>query len=349
MHGHLVAVEVGVVRSTNQRVKLNSLTFDQYWFKCLDTQTVQGWRTVKKYRVFANDFGKNVPNFRQLALNHFLGGFNSGSETTHFKLAKNERLEQLKCHFLRQTALVQTQGRTYGNYRTTRIVNTLTEQVLTETTLLTLDHVSQGFQRTLVRTSNCTAATTVVEQGIDSFLQHTLFVTHDDVRCGQIKQALQTVVTVDHATIQVVEVGSRKTTAIQRNQRTQIWRQNWQNSQNHPLWQVAGALEGFHQLQTLGQFFDLGFRVGLRNLFAQTTNLMLQIDSVQQFANSFGTHTGIEIVTKLFQRFEILLIVQQLAFFQRGHARIDNNVALEIENALDITQGHVHQQTDTGR
>ncbi|VVN45648.1 hypothetical protein PS624_05759 [Pseudomonas fluorescens] len=349
VHGHLVAVEVGVVRGADQRVQLDSLTFDQYRFKRLDTQTVKGRCTVEKNRVFANHFSENVPNLWQFALDHFLGRFDGGRETTHFQLAENERFEQLESHLLRQTALMQTQGRAYGNYRTTGVVNTLTEQVLTETTLLTLDHVSQGFQRTLVRTGDSAATTTVVEQSIDSFLQHTLFVAHDDVRSGQIQQALQTVVTVDHSTIQIVEVGSRETTAVQRDQWTQIWRQNRQNGQHHPLWQVAGTLEGFHQLQTLGQLLDLGFRVGLRNFFTQTANLVFQVDSVQQFTDSFSTHTGVEIVTELFQRFKVLLVVQQLTFFKGGHAWIDNDIALEVENAFDITQGHVHQQADTGR
>src|SRR5690606_19206706 len=148
---------------------------------------------------------------------------------------------------------------------------------------------------------------------------------------------------------QIVEVGSREATAIQRDQRTQIWRQNRQNGQHHPFWKVAGTLEGFHQLQTLGQLLDFGFGVGLRNFFTQTTNLVFQVDSVQQFADSFGTHAGIETVAELCQRFEILLVVQQLTLFKGGHAWIDNDIALEVENALDITQGHVNQQTDTRR
>ncbi|MNZ95684.1 hypothetical protein D3C78_1148490 [compost metagenome] len=215
--------------------------------------------------------------------------------------------------------------------------------------MLTLDHVGQGFQRTLVRASDGTATTAVIQQGVDRFLQHALFVAHDDVRRRQIEQALQTVVTVDHPTIQVVQVGSREATAIQRNQWTQIWRQNRQNGQDHPLRQVARALEGLHQFQTLGQLLDLGFRVGLRNFFAQATDLVLQVNSVQQLTDSLGTHAGVEVITELFQRFEILLIVEQLTFFKGGHAWIDNDIALEVENALDITQGHVHQQADTRR
>ncbi|KAF1069317.1 MAG: hypothetical protein GAK45_01130 [Pseudomonas citronellolis] len=112
---------------------------------------------------------------------------------------------------------------------------------------------------------------------------------------------------------------------------------------------VAGALEGFHQLQALGQLLDFGFGVGLRNLFAQAANLVLQIDSVEQLANSFRTHAGIEVVTELFEGFEVLLVIQQLPLLQGGHTRIDHHVALEIEHALDVTQGHVQQQADTGR
>ncbi|RML80683.1 hypothetical protein ALQ89_06468 [Pseudomonas amygdali pv. tabaci] len=349
VNGHLVAVEVGVVRSTDQRVQLNSLTFDQYWFKRLDAQTVKRWRAVQKHRVFANYFSKNVPDLWQLALDHLLGSFDGRGQATHFQLAENERFEQLESHFFRQTALVQTQGRTYGNYRTARVVNALTEQVLTETTLLTLDHVSQGLQRTLVGTCDRTTATTVVEQRIDRFLQHALFVAHDDVGSRQIQQTLQTVVTVDHSTIQIVEVGRRETATVKRNQRTQIWRQNRQNGQHHPLREVAGTLEGFHQFQTLGQLLDFGFGIGLRNFFTQTANFVLQINSVQQFADSLGTHAGVEVITELFKGFEVLLVVQQLTFFKGSHAWIDNDIALEVENALDITQGHVHQQADTGR
>ena len=74
---------------------------------------------------------------------------------------------------------------------------------------------------------------------------------------------------------------------------------------------------------------------------------MSQVHRRQQFVYSLGTHAGVEIITELFQRFEILLVVQQLTFLKSGHARLDNDVALKIENAFDITQGHVQQQADT--
>ena len=41
-------------------------------------------------------------------------------------------------------------------------------------------------------------------------LEHALLVVHDDRRSIEVEQALQTVVAVDHATVQIVQVGSRK-------------------------------------------------------------------------------------------------------------------------------------------
>jgi len=141
VNSHLVTIEVGVICRTNQRVQLDSFTFDQDWLKCLNTQTVQGWCTVQQYRVFADHFVQDIPNDSFFTLNHFLSGFDGGGESSQLQLAVDERFEQLQCHFLRQTALMQTQVWTYGDYRTTGVVNTLTEQVLTETTLFTFDHV----------------------------------------------------------------------------------------------------------------------------------------------------------------------------------------------------------------
>src|SRR5690606_14848484 len=209
--------------------------------------------------MFANHVVEDIPYNSFFALNHFLGSFNDGCQTAQLELAKNKWLEQFQSHFLRQTALMQTQGWTYHDHRTTGVVNALTEQVLTETTLLTFDHVSQRFQRTLVRTGDRATATTVIQQCIYRFLQHAFFVAHDNVRRIQIQQTLQTVVAVDYATIQIIQIRGRKTTTVEWNQRTQVWRQHWQHFHDHPLRLIAGEMECFQKLQAFGIFFDFGF------------------------------------------------------------------------------------------
>ena len=53
------------------------------------------------------------------------------------ELFHNERFEKLDRHFLGKSALIKLEFGTYDDNRTTGIVYTFTEKVLTETTLLT--------------------------------------------------------------------------------------------------------------------------------------------------------------------------------------------------------------------
>src|SRR5690606_8537033 len=89
--GHLVTVEVGVVRGTDQRVQLDGLAFDQHGLKGLDTETVQCRRSVEQYRVFADDLGEDVPHLRQFALDHLLGRLEDRKSTrlnsSHVKIS----------------------------------------------------------------------------------------------------------------------------------------------------------------------------------------------------------------------------------------------------------------------
>ena len=59
------------------------------------------------------------------------------------KLLHDERLEQFERHELRQTALMQFEGRTTHDDRTAGVVDALTEKVLTESALLALKHVGK--------------------------------------------------------------------------------------------------------------------------------------------------------------------------------------------------------------
>ena len=262
-------------------------------------------------------------------------------------LREDERLEQFERHLLRQTALMQTQRRTDHDDRTTGVVDALAEQVLTETTLLALDHVGERLERALVGASDRTAAAAVIEQRIHRFLQHALFVAHDDVRRVQLEEPAQTVVAVDDATIQIVQVRGRKAAAIQRHQRTQIRRQHRQHGQHHPLRLVAGLDEGLEQLQALGEALDLGFRVRAGDLFANLQHFRREIQRLQQLEHGFGAHAGIEFIAVLLDGFEIQLVGQQLAALQLRHARLDHDERFEIEHALDLAQRHVEHQADT--
>ena len=113
---------------------------------------------------------QNIPNLRTETLDHTLSALNVLSVAQLHQTLHDERLEELQRHLLRQTTLVHLQLRTNHNHGTTGVVHTLTQQVLTETTLLTLEHIRQGLQGTVTGTGHRTATTAVIEERVHSFL-----------------------------------------------------------------------------------------------------------------------------------------------------------------------------------
>ena len=73
------------------------------------------------------------------------------------------------------------------------------------------------------------------------------------------------------------------------------------------------------------------------------------IDGAQQLIDCFGAHTRVKFVDILFNRFQVLLIGQQLATFKSRHAGVDHHIGFKIENPLDILERHIEQQTDARR
>ena len=226
VYGHLVTVEVGVERGAHQGVQLNSLAFNQDRLKSLNTQAVQGRGAVEHNRMFADHFIQNIPYHRYFLLYQFFRCFHGSRFTAHFQFVEDERFEQLQGHAFGQATLMQAQVGAYGNHGTAGVVYAFTQQVLTEAAAFTFNHVGQRFERAFVGTGHGFAATAVVQQAVYCFLQHAFFVAHDDVGRMQLQQAFETVVAVDHTTIQIVQIGSGETATVQRYQRTQIGRQH---------------------------------------------------------------------------------------------------------------------------
>ena len=148
-----------------------------------------------------DDILKYVPYLGLQTFHHLLRALDVVRGSVLYKLLHNERLEQLDGHLLRKTTLVDFQLRSNDDNGTAGVVNSFTKQVLTETSLLTFQHIGKGFQRTVARTGYRSAAASIINQGIDCLLQHTLLVADDDVRSAKLKQAGKTVVTVDDSSI----------------------------------------------------------------------------------------------------------------------------------------------------
>ena len=263
VHGHLVAVEVGVERRADERVDLDRLALDQDRLEGLDAQAVQRGRAVQEHRVLADHVLQEVPHLGPLLLDHLLGGLDGGDEAFLLELAVDERLEQLERHLLGQAALVQLQLGADHDDRAARVVDALAEQVLAEAALLALQRVGERLQRAVVGAAQHAAAAAVVEQRVDRLLQHALLVAHDHVGRAQLDQLLQPVVAVDHAAVQVVQVGGREAAAVERHQRPQLGRDHGDHVQDHPLGLVAALAERLDDLQALGEL-DLLLDRGLR-------------------------------------------------------------------------------------
>ena len=99
VHRHLVTVEVGVESRANQRVQLNRLALDEYRLEGLDAQSMQGRRAIEQYRMLADHFLENIPNFRTLALDQLLRRLDGGGEPRNSSLPNTNGLKSSSAIF----------------------------------------------------------------------------------------------------------------------------------------------------------------------------------------------------------------------------------------------------------
>ena len=111
VHGHLVAVEVGVEGGADQRVDLDGLAFDQHRLKRLDAEAVEGRGAVEQDWVVLDDLFEDVPDDGLLHLHHLLGLLDGGAVAGLLEAVIDEGLEELERHLLGQAALVQLAAR----------------------------------------------------------------------------------------------------------------------------------------------------------------------------------------------------------------------------------------------
>src|SRR5215471_1580605 len=300
--------------------------------------------------MLADHLVENIPDLGLFLFDELLGLLNGGRQALGVKARVDERLEQLKRHLLGQPALLQLELGADHDDRAARVVDALAEQVLAEAALLALQHVGERLQRALVGAGDDAAAPAVVEQGVDRLLQHALFVAHDDVGRAQLDQPLQAVVAVDDAAVEVVEVRRGEAAAVERHQRPQVGRDHRHQLEDHPFRTSAGFDEVLDQLQALDQLLALGLRGGVAQLLAQARALLVEVDRLQHGADRLGADLCAEgVVAVLVERIEVLLLAQQLAVLERREAGLGDHVVLEVEDALEVAQRHVEQQTDARR
>ena len=140
-----------------------------------------------------------------------------------------------------------------------------------------------------------TATATVVDERIDGLLEHTFFVAHDDVGSIELHQALETVVAINDAAIQVVQVRRRKATAVELDHWAQVGWDDRQNGHNHPLGLVAALAEGFDDAQALRQLLALRAVVRRVDVVLEDFCEFVEVHRARnEVANSTSAHLGLE-------------------------------------------------------
>ncbi len=141
MDRHLVAIEVGVIGCTNQRMELDRFSFHQNRLESLDTESMQSRRTIEQHRMLLNDIIQNVPNLWADFFHHSLRAFDIMRHSILNQPLHDERLEQFQSHLFRQAALIEFQFRANNDNASAGVVHSLAQQVLSETALLSFQHI----------------------------------------------------------------------------------------------------------------------------------------------------------------------------------------------------------------
>src|ERR1700683_1903690 len=297
--------------------------------------------------MLADNVLENVPNNRFLGFDELLGLLDGGAVPGGFELVIDERLKELKSHLLRQAALVQLEFRADDDDRAAGVVDALTEQVLAEAALLTLEGVRERLQWAVVGAAQHATATAVIEERIDCFLEHALLVANDHVGRVKLHELLQPIIAVDDAAIQVVQVGSGEAAAIQRHHGAQLGRQNRDYIENHPLGLVAALAKRFEDLEALGEL-DALLKAGIDlHFFAQLFAKLLDVDAAQELLAGFGAHASVEFAGEFaLQLAELFFLQNFLLLDARDFSWIDDHESLAVKNVFEVAHGEVEKIAD---
>ena len=345
MHGHLVAVEVGVERRAGERVQLDGETLDEDGLESLDTEAVQRGGAVEHHGMLLGDALQDVPDLVVGVLHLLLGHF-EGDVLFLNELGQHEGFEQLEGHLLGETALVELEVRADDDDRAAGIVHALTQQVLAEAALLTFKDVRDGLERAVGGAEDHFAAGAVLDQRVHSFLQQALFVVDHHLRGAEGLDVLEAVVAVDDAAVQVVQVGGGEAAAFERHQRAQVRRQHGQHGHDHPLGAVVAGLETFQYLEALDSLGAVSVVLYGGELFFDALDLHLHVDVLEQVLDGIGAdaHLYLGVLLAHFVKLALGEHVAAVVFHAAGHGVlgvVEDDVRRVIHDLLQVGGAHV--------
>src|SRR5215203_5726474 len=195
--------------------------------------------------------------------------------------------------------------------------------------------------------------TTMTERPVDRLLQHALLVARDDLRRAVRDELLQTVVAVDDAAVQVVQIRRGEPAAVQRNERPEVGRDHWNDVQDHPLRLVAHVArvsrvpERIDDLEPLEQHLLPMLRRLDDDGRAELVGRLVDVEATEQLAHrrrtDVGQERGVPFLARLRLQREELVLVEELVVLHLLRALVDDDVVRIVDHLLEITQGDVDE------
>ena len=142
-----------------------------------------------------------------------------------------------------------------------------------------------------------TTTTAVVEQRVDGLLEHALLVVDDDLRRTEVEQTLEPVVAVDHATVEVVQVGGREAATVELHHRAQVRRDDRNGVEDHADRLVAGLAEGVDDLEALDGA-DLALALAGGDGLLEGVHLGVQVEVLEALLDRRSAHVALEVLAE---------------------------------------------------
>ena len=189
----------------------------------------------------------------------------------------------------------------------------------------------------------------IVVECIDSLLKHALLVADDDLWGLELKKRAETVIAVDDTTVEIVQIGCRKTPPLKRNKRTKVRRDDGQDIQNHPFGTGLRGHEPLDKLETLRKLLADLLALGLGHLLLDGLLFFKKVQTLHEFPDRFSTHSGDKILSILILGLAEFDFRQELSLFKRSLAGINDDVILVIDHALKLATRQVKHEADPRR
>ena len=151
---------------------------------------------------------------------------------------------------------------------------------------------------------------------VHGFLEHALFVAHDDIGRAQFHEPFEPVVAVDDAPVEVVEVAGGEAAAVELDHGAQLGRDDRQGGEHHPFGPVAGLAEILHDAQAFGGLLAPLFGLGGAHLPAQFVGHGVQVELGDDVADCFGAHAGGEDVAPALGELPVAVFGEELFLLQ---------------------------------